>query len=701
MLYKKFNYFCGSLKSVKNRIMTRNLLYLLIMFGLISSCSTKNENTKAGASTSILGDAVLDETIESLKVLYPDYPHEKISKGVRHAGSLWWAEDGTAEDFKVFCINNFAANYEMRNELFAKLDNYFAAIFGHYNWMRLRLFEPVHLKYGKIMPIDEMFSGYNPSSHLFNDLYNNKIAFVVALNFPFYSLSEKEVKGKTWDRKEWAYARMGDLFTSRIPSELLQNYSKINSEANIYISQYNIHAGKLLDDAGNKLFPDEMILLSHWNLRDELKSNYPSGIEKQRLIYSVMQHIIEQTIPQQVINNPDFDWSPYNNKVFQNGNVIASVSEPDTRYEKLLNNFQALRAMDDYSPLNTFISRRFDSQMEIAQKDVEELFIKFISSDLMKDLGALISSRLGRDLEPFDIWYDGFKPRSELNEDFLNAQTRARYPNAAAMEKDLPNLMVKLGYSRARAEEICSKITVDPARGSGHAWGAAMKGMQSHLRTRIPDEGMDYKGYNIAIHELGHNVEQTISLYDIDYYMLRGVPNTAFTEALAFAFQRRDLELLGIKTQTDEQSEAFKILDVIWQNYEIMGVSLLDMRVWKWLYENPQATKTTLKEAVIRIAKEIWNDYYSPVYGHKDTPILAIYSHMIASPLYLSDYAFGIIIEFQIEQFLKNNDFATTVDRIYSLGRLTPNQWMQQAVGENIDIEPMLAAGFVALNKVR
>jgi len=132
-----------------------------------------------------------------------------------------------------------------------------------------------------------------------------------------------------------------------------------------------------------------------------------------------------------------------------------------------------------------------------------------------------------------------------------------------------------------------------------------------------------------------------------------------------------------------------------------MGVSLLDMRVWKWLYENPNANKTQLKETVVSFAKEIWNDYYAPVFGKTDEPILAIYSHMISNPLYLSNYPLGIVIEFQIEQFLKTNNFAETVDRIYKLGKLTPNHWMQQAVGANIDIEPMLAAGFEALEKIK
>jgi hypothetical protein len=101
---------------------------------------------------------------------------------------------------------------------------------------------------------------------------------------------------------------------------------------------------------------------------------------------------------------------------------------------------------------------------------------------------------------------------------------------------------------------------------------------------------MDYKGYNIAIHEFGHNVEQTISLYDVDHYTMSGVPNTAFTEALAFIYQTRDLELLGIQTN-EPNVEYLNTLDKLWGSYEIMGVSLVDMAVWRWMYDNPDATQ--------------------------------------------------------------------------------------------------------------
>ena len=43
-----------------------------------------------------------------------------------------------------------------------------------------------------------------------------------------------------------------------------------------------------------------MILLSHWNLRDEIKANYnkgKEGLDKQRTVYEVMKRIISQDIP--------------------------------------------------------------------------------------------------------------------------------------------------------------------------------------------------------------------------------------------------------------------------------------------------------------------------------------------------------------------------------------------------------------------
>ena len=183
----------------------------------------------------------------------------------------------------------------------------------------------------------------------------------------------------------------------------------------------------------------------------------------------------------------------------------------------------------------------------------------------------------------------------------------------------MPRMLESLGFSKEDASFLSSKISVEGARGSGHAWGASGRWQNSLLRTRIGAEGMDYKGYNIAVHEFGHNVEQTIDLYHIDHYTMSGVPNTGFTEALAFVFQKRDLQLLGYDQQVDDNTT----LDIFWGLYEIMGVSLVDMRMWQWLYAHPDASAAQLREATISIAKEVWNQYYQPVLGEKDSPILA------------------------------------------------------------------------------
>ena len=42
-----------------------------------------------------------------------------------------------------------------------------------------------------------------------------------------------------------------------------------------------------------------------------------------------------------------------------------------------------------------------------------------------------------------------------------------------------------------------------------------------------------------------------------------------------------------------------KALDTFWGAYEIMGVSLVDMQAWHWLYDHPQAGPGELKQAVI------------------------------------------------------------------------------------------------------
>jgi hypothetical protein len=677
--------------------MKKYLLLLALPFALWN-CKTQTDVHKTMISSDIQKN-VSDSLIKQFGAAYS----ERISKGVAQTAALWTAQDGDIPAFIDFCRNNYYGDENKRDTLFLKLSNSFEILWGNFNRITLDLKRPVDEKGPEITPIDEMMAAYDVSAHFTNDMFSNKVAFIVALNFPSYTLAEKEQLGHEWTRKEWAYARLGDIFTSRVPAEISQNITKAFADADMYISQYNIYAGKLLNNNGKALFPDDMVLLSHWNIRDEIKSNYADslGIEKQRLLYEVMKRIVRQEIPSEVINSNAYTWNPYSNKLYQQNAEISFKAEPNSRFEYLLNNYKAVKQADPYyTQLNTYIARSFEGGMEMRLDNIENLFAQVLQSKEFKATGELISRRLGRNLEPFDIWYDGFKTRSTLSSDMLDAKTRAKYPDNKAFKNDIQNILIKLGWAPERAAFIASKIDVDAARGSGHAWGAQMRNDQAHLRTRIGDKGMDYKGYNIAVHELGHNVEQTISMNNVDFYLMNGVPNTAFTEALAFLFQSRDLQLLDIKND-NPQAENYQSLDRFWGLCEIMGVSMVDIGTWKWMYEHPQASASECKEAVNRIATEVWNKYFAPVFGVKDQPVLAIYSHMIASPLYLSNYAFGQIIEFQLETYMKGKNFATEVDRIYRNGKLTPQEWMKQAVGSEISVEPLLQATQKALQEIK
>lgn len=630
----------------------------------------------------------VEKTINELVKKNPS-EKEKIEKGVHQVARLWQEKDGDDATFETFCLNKYITDPVEKEDVFLKISDYMEAVNGHFGQMSERLGWHVTIDTGPIHEVDYMFSTLSPRAHLTEDLYDKKIAFYIALNFPKLSLQEKEALGD--DRLAWAYARLGDWFTSRIPTSVRQQNSMVSNDASRYIDAYNIYMGHLQNPKGKKIFPEEMILLCHWNLRDEIKANYnkgKEGLDKQQTVYEVMKRVISQEIPKEAINSGEYDWNPYTNTLFKDGKQVSFIPESPERYQKMLNNFHSQQRIDQYTG-DTYIDRKFNDDMEMALTDVEVLFDSFLSAPELKEVGKLISKRLGRKLQAFDIWYDGFKARANLDTEKLDKEIRALYPDAKAMEKDLANILVKLGYSSDRAKYLADKIAVDAARGSGHAAGASMKGQKARLRTRIPSGGMDYKGYNIAVHEFGHNVEQTISLYDVDYYMLEGVPNTAFTEALAFVFQKRDLEILGIDNN-DPEKEKMDLLDKVWSLYEIAGVSMLDISVWKWLYANPNATAAQLQDAVIRLSKEVWNKYYAPVFGVKDETVLAIYSHMIGYPLYLSAYAFGQIIEYQLENYFTGKDFPTEVDRIFSLGSLTPNVWIKEATGNPLTVEPML-----------
>ena len=224
----------------------------------------------------------------------------------------------TLPTFEDFVRTNFAGDQATLDTMFNRLESLLEQLGGHMHEINREFRQQSDLDLGPVLPFDEIIGGYDPSAHILDDFFQNKLAFVVLLNFPLTTLDQRLKEGPSWTRRQWAEARLAEGFSKRIPADVNLSIAQAGAQASQYIAEYNIWMYHLVDAQGQRLFPPKMRLLSHWNLRDEIKADYAdssSGLAKQRTIQQVMERIVTQTIPAVVVNNPAFDWNPFTNDV--------------------------------------------------------------------------------------------------------------------------------------------------------------------------------------------------------------------------------------------------------------------------------------------------------------------------------------------------------------------------------------------------
>lgn len=642
----------------------------------------------------------------------------RIQRGVWQVAQIWRAEDGTLDDFKSFIINYFVGEEELKDELFKKFEKQIENLDGYNLIVELGLREPIDLNSGSIDEVDKIFAAYNPVAHLLDDFFKNKLAHIVLLNFPVTNLAERLNEGEKWTRREWAETRLASRFSKRISADIIQKMSEAFLAAEAYISEYKFCMDHVVTGNGERHFQKGLKLISHWDLRDEIRGLYSDKTDnpahvffKQRMIQGIMEKIVYQDVPLAIINNPHLDWNVENNTVSispikeegyeEKLSIEPSIeSEKNLRYAKLYNIYKSCRLEDScFKDQSTYIERDFNEVKEMPEERVRSILTEVLTAPELRKIASLISNRVDRPLEPFDLWYSGFHPRGDYSEEYLDKICKERYPTLSAFQKDIVNILEGLDFSPEKASYIANQIIVEPARGAGHAVGAAMRYGKAHLRTNVSLDGMGYKSFNTGMHELGYCVEQTISLHWIDEYFLKGVPNTAFTEAMAFIFQGKDMRILGLSELSEEQ-RAYKALNDLWMTYEIAGVSMVDMNIWQWMYQHSSATPEELRDAVILISKDIWNQYYASVFEIKDSVLLGIYSHMICYGIYLPNYPLGHIIASQIEHYIeRNGKIGPEIERMAKIGDITPDLWMKAATGTPVTPRPMIEAAAHALKR--
>jgi hypothetical protein len=306
----------------------------------------------------------LDHSITKLEAelaaRYGEGQRERIRRGLKQVAEFWRPEDGDAECFEQFVFNNFAGTQEAVDTIFGRFEHLLEQLEGHMHEIVREFRQQADLDRGPLLPLDETFTGYDPSAHVLDDFFENKLAFVVLLNFPLTTLEERLSAGPRWTRRQWAEARLAQRFSKRVPAAVSLAISQAAAESDQYINHYNIWMHHLVDASGRRLFPPKLRLLSHWNLRDQIKADYANredALTRQRMIQRVMERIVTQTIPQVVIDNPAVDWDPFSNEVKPTSErdfdssaspptKISSNAEPSIRYAMLLKTFAASRSLD-------------------------------------------------------------------------------------------------------------------------------------------------------------------------------------------------------------------------------------------------------------------------------------------------------------------------------------------------------------------
>src|SRR5262245_38856531 len=320
-----------------------------------------------------------------------------IEKGVDQVASLWRQADG---DLGAFCVEQFAADAKARDALFERMQQFNEQQKGHF-------LEPgrtgrwtTEVDTGPMAAVEPLLAAYDPGAHVIEDMFKSKVAFAALLNFPLTKLADRLKDGESWSRRQWAEARLTGKYDTRVPGSLLLARSAVEAAADQYIAGYYLWMHHVLAEDGKRLFPPKKHLITHWNLRDELKANYADadGLAKQRTIVKVMERIVTQSIPKAMIDNPNLDWNPFTNKVTlaEAGTVEAEAPpgktkeasdarEPDARFEQVRTHLVANLAIDPYVPIAPSVIERAFDNAEMPEERVRALLVEILESPLAVD----------------------------------------------------------------------------------------------------------------------------------------------------------------------------------------------------------------------------------------------------------------------------------------------------------------------------
>jgi hypothetical protein len=152
------------------------------------SCSQHSES---------LSPATLKALQQELQQANPDINAARVERGISQAAALWTAEDGSDEDFRTLVREHFCTTDSERVALFESLSRILENCYQSADMLTVDLLKPTQLTdAGEPTAADYIMSAYSPMAHFADDMFANKLAFITIMNFPHYSLEEKNAMGR-------------------------------------------------------------------------------------------------------------------------------------------------------------------------------------------------------------------------------------------------------------------------------------------------------------------------------------------------------------------------------------------------------------------------------------------------------------------------------------------------------------------------
>ena len=415
----------------------------------------------------------------------------------------------------------------------------------------------------------------------------------------------------------------------------------------------------LVDANGARLFPPRLRLLSHWNLRDEIKADYSrrgDGLAKQRddrqgdgadrdaddsrrrRRQPAASTGIRSTNEVRATTDKDSDAPPPPAK------KPLNEPEPDTRYAKLLARLPrraaGRRLLPDRADADRAPFRGGPADPRGAREEDARGCAGL--ADACRDVAELVEKRLGRQARAVRHLVRRLsRPRrlfgGGARRDRAQAISRPRRP----IRRTSRACLRELGFSPERAVDAGREHRRrSGARLRATRWARRGAGDKAHLRTRVEKDGMNYKGFNIAVHEMGHNVEQTLLA---EHDRSHAAPGRAEHRVHRGAGVRLPGPRSGAAgpRQADRRGEG----DEDARTTSGPATRSPAWRWWTWASgigctTHPDATPAELKDATIAIAKDVWNRYYAAVFGDEGRRAarrLLAHDRLDALPARLSD----------------------------------------------------------------